>query len=504
MTLTPSRISDKQARNILWMILIAALALRLPGLSYSFYGDEWFSLVRDSQRLITDTEDRFRPLFFSLLYLWKQIGFSNEFGLRLLPLIFGLLQIPLAYSIGHQLRGRDYGLLFAALIAVSPILIEFSQELRMYSMVACLALLQVWLMLYLIRFSSWSGWLSFILVALVGVYTHIFYWLFLMGLSMSLMRVRPAIPLWKSFASMMTVVLLYLPNITNLIQFTERRGADYAVDLPSALPKLFAAFTVGFNYFSLPDLGAVRDVGMQTLQDNWLILIPVMAVILLSFWGFYRSHNRENRSASLWLGHELFTIPVLIAVFASIATGKYFLHPKYMVFSAPFLLLLLIESARAFKSIRIRWSIAGLGIIVLLIAYVHFLRPDAYGRKENWREAASFLTKHATEDKSILVFNHQYLLLYYNPDIERKLLKITAPEKPDAMYSTEMEALRSTVSGKKNIFYIYWDTAQNYFDPHNHLLTALNKLVGEHALYSLNPRFKIYMWTLPPPTKDLD
>ncbi len=62
-----------------WLIVVitaAALCARVPLLDYSFYGDEGFSLLRDSSQLLTSTEDRFRPLFFSLLYIWRQIGFD--------------------------------------------------------------------------------------------------------------------------------------------------------------------------------------------------------------------------------------------------------------------------------------------------------------------------------------------------------------------------------------------------------------------------------------------
>lgn len=478
--------------------MLAAFALRLPGLSYSFYGDEWFSVIRDSESLLTDTEDRFRPLFFSLLYLWQQIGFSGELGLRLLPLLFGLLQVPLAYSIGSQLRSRDYGLLFAALIVVSPIMIEFSQELRMYSMVACLALLQVWLLLYLQRVSSWSGWLSFILVAVAGIYTHIFYWIFLMGISLSLLRSRPAIALWKSVGAMVIVVLLYLPNVYNLFAFTERRGADYAVHLPSALPKLFAAFTVGFNYFVLPDLGATRAVGWGIVQKNLLIALPVLVVGLLLVWGFLLAHKKQNRAASLWFGHELFTIPVLIAAAASFMTGKYFLQPKYLIFSAPFLLLLLIESTRALRAMSIRWSIAGLSALIVAVAFVHFTHPERYGRKENWRDVAHYLESEIRGNDIILTFRRLPQIKYYSEEAGRKMLVVEAPEQANSLTPLEKEKLSTIARDHDEIYFINWDTNQNAYDPHDHLPAALDRLIGEHAVRIFNPRMQIFVWKPPP------
>lgn len=173
---------------VIFVITAAAFCVRVPLLDYSFYGDEGFSLLRDSAKLITDTEDRFRPLFFSLLYIWRQLGFAGEIGLRLLPLFLGVVQVPLAFLVGRKLRDEKLGLLLAVLVAGSPMLIEFSQELRMYSMVVSIALLQAWVLLLLLERFTWWRWAAFVLVAAAGVYTHLLYWLFLGGTALTFLR----------------------------------------------------------------------------------------------------------------------------------------------------------------------------------------------------------------------------------------------------------------------------------------------------------------------------
>jgi hypothetical protein len=497
-TLTPD---EKKFRWLLGIIIFSALALRLPGLNYSFYGDEWFSVVRDSKQLITESEDRFRPLFFSLLYLWKQIGFSGEVGLRLLPLIFGLLQVPLAYAVGRDLRNRNYGLLFAGLIAVSPIMIEFSQELRMYSLIGCLALLQVLLFLRLIRGPSLSLWISFILVAAAGIYTHLFYWLFLIGMSLSFFRERASIPLRQSAAAMLAILLLYLPGFVNLTSFVERRGGDYVLHLPSALPKLMAAFTVGFNYFSLPDLGKERAIGWNILYDNWLLMLPVMIAGAILLWGLIQAHRKQNRTAGLWLMHELFTVPVLIAAFASAATGQYFLQPKYLIFAAPFSLLLILDAVLFLKSICLKQVVVCLGIVVFFVAYMHYSNPKEYGRKENWCGAARFLSESVTDHSGVLMLGSKFLLTYYASDLESVFFELDDPQFPLTAKALNPANLRKQLGNIEILFYPYWDTVQNLKDPRNCLVAAMDELTGEHTIYSLNPRLKIYIWKMPPPTR---
>jgi uncharacterized membrane protein len=139
--------TKRRERLFLLIVMLAAVAVRLPGIGYSFYGDETFSILRDSKTLIPTSEDAFRPVFFSLLFLWRSVVGSGEAALRMLPLIFGILQIPVAYVVGKRLGGEKLARVLTILIAASPILIEFSQELRMYSLVTLIALVQVWLLL---------------------------------------------------------------------------------------------------------------------------------------------------------------------------------------------------------------------------------------------------------------------------------------------------------------------------------------------------------------------
>src|SRR5260370_15432126 len=113
-------------------LTLLALCVRLPGLSASLYGDEGFSVLRDSSSLLTPTEDRFRPVFFSLLYLWKKLGCHGEAGLRALPLLFGVLQIPVALRLGALLGGLEAGGVFGVPAPFNPLLIRFSPELPTY------------------------------------------------------------------------------------------------------------------------------------------------------------------------------------------------------------------------------------------------------------------------------------------------------------------------------------------------------------------------------------
>ena len=191
-------------------------------------------------------------------------------------------------------------------------------------------------------------------------------------------------------------------------------------------------------------------------------------------------------------------IPVIIAAFASAVTSQYFLQPKYLIFCAPFLLLMVLDAALTLKSARLRQSIAILGIFVFLIAYMHYSNPAAYGRKENWREAALFLSQEVNDESGIVIIGNEHLT-YYAPALKSAIIDFDIPQFPLTANSPDSARLRGQCKDKQTLFYLNWETIQNLKDPRNYLITALDQMNGEHTVYPLNPRLKIFIWKRPPP-----
>ncbi len=83
------------------------------------------------------------PLYYILAWGWAKAFGTSEFGLRSLSALFGAATVPVGYLIGRQLATRRVGLLLAALIAVNPMLIWYSQEARSYALLVFFAALSL-------------------------------------------------------------------------------------------------------------------------------------------------------------------------------------------------------------------------------------------------------------------------------------------------------------------------------------------------------------------------
>lgn len=88
------------------------------------------------------------PLYYALAWIWTQITGTGPWGLRSLSALAGVATIPVAYLIGRELRERRTGLLAAALVAVNPMLIWYSQEARAYALLVFFCALSL---LYCVR-----------------------------------------------------------------------------------------------------------------------------------------------------------------------------------------------------------------------------------------------------------------------------------------------------------------------------------------------------------------
>ena len=81
----------------------------------------------------------------SFFHAMDAVGFSESAPLSALA---GVATVPVVYLVGLELRGRRAGLMAAALAAVNPMLLWYSQEARAYSLLALLCAVSL---LYCIR-----------------------------------------------------------------------------------------------------------------------------------------------------------------------------------------------------------------------------------------------------------------------------------------------------------------------------------------------------------------
>ena len=130
---TVERSTSRSATLLLGALVLFGFVLRFWRLgNWSFESDEVF-MLRDSLHPAIRNP---RPLLYFLNhYVIAPFIPLDEFGLRLLPALFGALAIPAFYAVSRRLVGTRSALFATFLLTVSPLLVIFSQFARYWSLV---------------------------------------------------------------------------------------------------------------------------------------------------------------------------------------------------------------------------------------------------------------------------------------------------------------------------------------------------------------------------------
>lgn len=111
------------------------------------------------------------PLYYIIAHEWTRLFGTSLRALRLLSALFGMLAIPCAYWLCFELFESSAGaLLGAALVALAPVAVLYSQEAREYSMWLVSMLVTSALFIRAFRSASLRAWSAYCITLAVSLY----------------------------------------------------------------------------------------------------------------------------------------------------------------------------------------------------------------------------------------------------------------------------------------------------------------------------------------------
>lgn len=164
--------------------MLLAFGLRVYRLgASSLWNDEGTSVTvaqRDLGTIARDAaHDIHPPLYYWLLHGWLRLAGTSEAGVRFLSALLGVTLVALIYALGRLLAGQRAGLVAALLAAISPFQVYYSQEARMYMLLAVLVATMFYAALRWAAAGMDRGWRPrwvwanlYILATAAGLYTH--------------------------------------------------------------------------------------------------------------------------------------------------------------------------------------------------------------------------------------------------------------------------------------------------------------------------------------------
>lgn len=114
------------------------------------------------------------PLYYWFLKVWSLLFGTTDIALRSMSVFFGGVAVVFGYLLLHRAFGRKaavYGLLA---LVLSPILIRYSQEMRMYTMVLAAGLAATYTLLHAIETGKRRLWVMYGVLLAAGMWIHYF------------------------------------------------------------------------------------------------------------------------------------------------------------------------------------------------------------------------------------------------------------------------------------------------------------------------------------------
>lgn len=312
------------------------------------------------------------PLYYAVAWVWTQVTGTGEFGLRSLSALCGVLTIPVAYLIGRELRGRRAGLLGAALVAVNPMLLWYSQEARAYAMLVLFCALSL---LYCVRALRGGGereqrrsFLAWGVFSALALATHYFA-VFPIAVEALLLLRRRGREAVRGLAIIALVAVLLAPLVLHQMSFGHAEWIGN-FGLGHRLSETAATFVSG----------ETGDIIGRPEQPG-LAVVPLALVLGAFALLALRGTREERRAASVPLAVGVLTIAIPVLLALSSLTKDYVLARNLLPALVPFLLVvaiaLTVERARRIgAAIAVGLIAYSLGFCVWASASPDLQRPD--------------------------------------------------------------------------------------------------------------------------------
>ncbi len=403
--------------SCLAVIVVGAFVIRAWNLSAQPLGmDELAEMQVRSQTFVeaATRADSMPPLYPLLLKAWSTVWPSDIAG-RWLSVAMGVATVAVVATLWARCVGPPLALIVAALLAIAPLHVYYSQYVRSYVFLFFWSAVTLGALAAAVKSNRKSDWLLFAIGSLGGLYTHYYFAIF--WIVMALLggwcsgRWRPSRPWWVTCVS---IGLLALP----LIGFVQS-DLNYQKSLRDARPMNVAAF--GYTYLSMatgycigPSKTELQQISAREAMVSGAPISAVVGFIFLSLGGWGAVALRRQR----------LLLPVLVLVFVPVfaigllgrVAGVTY-NPRFVVWSLPPLLLLL---AAGILEGRRSWIVrAGMLTLVLVSSLAIYNRQSvARYQNEDVRSLGVYLTTQTAEQAPVFVVANYMtdLVAHYLPN----------------------------------------------------------------------------------------
>ncbi|MFN8482563.1 MAG: glycosyltransferase family 39 protein [Anaerolineae bacterium] len=440
---------------IVLAILLVAFGLRVFRLdAQSLWWDEALSLklALAPGLELRPTDAGHPPLYdYFILKPWVALVGSSEFATRFLSVAFGVLAVALTFNLARRLFDTTTAVVAAALVALSAIQLWYSQELRMYTLIACQTLLLLILTHRVMAFPRprWPVWVIIGVLEWSMVYTQylgilVVAWVNVVALAVFIGR-REGRKLRGWLLAQALAVLLALPFVP--LALGQVRGyvppGAQRLGVADFLTQVWGAYMGG-------TLAVVGHLATFDALAAAAAVVFVVGVALL----LWRDPARGRDLLLL----SYVAVPLTL-IFLTMWLRPGF-HPRYVVLlSAP--LLILVARVIAFFATQGRWGwlVSVPTALVFVAAFAtgaSAFYGDSHYQRDDVRAVTARLERSLGADDAVLLDHPDYAVDFYYSGV--------APSHTIEMNDTDASIIGQVAEdtqGRRRIALVSWAQAHS-------------------------------------------
>ncbi|MBC3949964.1 glycosyltransferase family 39 protein [Pseudomonas folii] len=491
-----------QTYQILPIVVLAAAVRSYGIINSSIWFDEAYSVLvsETTPSLIWfhSAQDVHPPLYYFLLHFWMRFFGDSVFSVRVMSALIGTLTVPISVWLVGMIASRRAAILAGFLSALLPIAVRYSQEARMYALLALCCVAATLALVYWVKNPTHHRYLFvYTLLMAAGFYTHYFagpclfaHWVYLLFIHDNGQLFVRKQAWWMSNLAIAVLYLPWIPSLIAQLGHTNAIGWIPQVSFSSVISMIweFLALESG------PSRPFMAYVGAP-------LIATVTTVTLL------KSDLRDHRFNLLMV---LYTFtPILLMALVSLKLPLFW--TRYFVFSAMGLPLLIALVLDKLMERYFRLGIVCLITLVMVEACglysvytgVHRLNNPYQSEEAGTDKVMNYLNEHWASGDRVLVYG-RYLYLgatYYNRTPTTLLLYTPGqalegrPDKrgPGSLWSQDADALYidsyALIPVDTQRVWLVYETNRHKLDVPAHWRSISHVAFGDTQLwlYSLEP-----------------
>jgi len=356
------------------------LALHPPGQERRPISQTVSSLVRE--------DPQHPPLYYVIAYCWAMLFGTSIAAIRSLSVVIGVATLPLMYWLCMELFGeRRAAWIGAALIAVSPIFVLYSQEAREYILWVATTLWMCAALLRALRLNGANDWLAYGLSFVAGLYTYPLTLLVALANGLYILALA-RFRIEERFRSFLLCFFAGLAAFSPWLftMYREKRQIEVMLS-PSAqlgltiLTHKATAFHVLRRFLAEPRLAFFDVDPVRTGALQGLASLLVLALIAFSLYWIYR---RMPRPSWLFIAILMFSVTVPVLLVNVMLPDRSSVPRYYFPFYVAVLLAVTGCISSGFASARTRLERAGWQLWLGAIFASCILSCTLSARAETW------------------------------------------------------------------------------------------------------------------------